>query len=176
MSQANKLADFEAVHSDVSSDYYSWLLGQAAALRSRRHDLLDWDKLAEELESMAVSEERELLSQFKRLFVHLLKLQYQARKRSRSWENSVDDARERVGDLLDWEKVAEEIESMAVREDRELLSQLKRLFVHLLKLQYQSRKRSRSWENSIDDARERVGDLLAAVSYTHLTLPTICSV
>jgi Domain of unknown function DUF29 len=71
------LADFEAVHSDVSSDYYSWLLRQAAALRSRRHDLLDWDKLAEELESMAVSEERELLSQLKRLFVHLLKLQYQ---------------------------------------------------------------------------------------------------
>jgi Domain of unknown function DUF29 len=100
MSQANKLADFEAVHSDVSSDYYSWLLGQAAALRSRRHDLLDWDKLAEELESMAVSEERELLSQLKRLFVHLLKLQYQSRKRSRSWENSIDDARERVGDLL----------------------------------------------------------------------------
>ena len=100
MSQANKLADFAAVHSDVSSDYYSWLLEQAATLRSRRHDLLDWDKLAEELESMAVREERELLSQLKRLFVHLLKLQYQSRKRSRSWENSVDDARERVGDLL----------------------------------------------------------------------------
>ena len=100
MSQANKLADFEAVRSDVSSDYYSWLLGQAAALRSHRHDLLDWDKLAEELESMAVREERELLSQLKRLFVYLLKLQYQSRKRSRSWENSVDDARERVEDLL----------------------------------------------------------------------------
>jgi hypothetical protein len=100
MSQANKLADFEAMRSDVSSDYYSWLLGQVAALRSRRHDLLDWDKLAEELESMAVREERELLSQLKRLFVHLLKLQYQSRKRSRSWENSVDDARERVEDLL----------------------------------------------------------------------------
>src|SRR5260370_42596664 len=100
MSEANKLADFASVHSDVSSDYYSWLLEQAATLRSRRHDLLDWDKLADELESMAVSEERELLSQLKRLFVHLLKLQYQSRKRSRGWENSVDDARERVGDLL----------------------------------------------------------------------------
>jgi hypothetical protein len=41
MSQANKLADFEGVHCDVSSDYYSWLLEQAAALRSRRHGLLD---------------------------------------------------------------------------------------------------------------------------------------
>jgi hypothetical protein len=61
---------------------------------------------------------------------------------------------------LDIENVAEEIESLGKTERRELQSRLEVILLHLLKWAYQSKKRSRSWRNSIDQQRARVAILL----------------
>lgn len=87
----------------VDADYHAWLLEQSEALRNQRHDKVDWLNLAEELDSMARAERRELRSRFKTLLAHLLKWRYQAKKRSRSWEGTIDEQRLELEDLLDEE-------------------------------------------------------------------------
>jgi hypothetical protein len=88
----------DAVSRDL--DFRAWLGAQAGALRSRSFASVDWDGVAEELEDMAKREERDLSSQLKNLFVHLLKWGCHPEKKSRSWENSIDESREQIADLL----------------------------------------------------------------------------
>ncbi len=61
----------------------------------------------------------------------------------------------RAGNLAaaDIAHIAEEIESMGRSEKRELVSRLTVLLLHLLKWRYQTERRSRSWELSIDNSR-----------------------
>jgi hypothetical protein len=56
-------------------------------------------------------------------------------------------------DAADLEHIAEELEDMAKRDQREVQSFLRRLILHLLKWQLQPAKRSRSWERSIANSR-----------------------
>ena len=51
-------------------DFQSWANRQAEALRSRDSEVLDWEHLAEEIESMAASQQRELTSHLKTLLTH----------------------------------------------------------------------------------------------------------
>ncbi|MFL5123282.1 MAG: DUF29 family protein, partial [Microvirga sp.] len=39
-------------------DFYAWLQDQAAKLRARSHNDLDWENLAEEIESVGRSERK----------------------------------------------------------------------------------------------------------------------
>jgi hypothetical protein len=61
--------------------------------------------------------------------------------------------RERRFDELDVDAVAEEIEDLGKRDEREVNSRLRVIIMHLLKLQYQSEKRTDSWTDTI--GRER---------------------
>ncbi len=61
---------------------------------------------------------------------------------------------------IDVEHIAEELEGMGKNSKRELISRLKILLGHLLKWQYQSGKRSRSWRITIDGQRIQINDLL----------------
>jgi uncharacterized protein DUF29 len=70
-------------------DYYSWALEQARALKARRLERLDWENLAEEVEDLARSERRELESRLEVLLQHLLKWQFQPKRRSRSWTATI---------------------------------------------------------------------------------------
>jgi hypothetical protein len=54
---------------------------------------------------------------------------------------------------LDLANIIEEIESMGRSEKRELQSRLAVLLQHLLKWQYQSSRKGRSWQLSIDEQR-----------------------
>lgn len=62
---------------------------------------------------------------------------------------------------LDIENLVEEIESLSRSDKRALRSYLRVLLIHLLKWQYQSGSRSRSWQVSIRNARREIGELLA---------------
>jgi hypothetical protein len=86
----------------IDSDFHSWLLYQASALREQRLDSIDWQHLAEELEAMAAGERRTLKKQLKRLILHLLKMSEQTEQLHRhgSWRRSIRDAREELEDLL----------------------------------------------------------------------------
>ena len=76
-------------------DFYSWSLAQAAGLRRlaglrlNHAPELDWRELAEEIEDLRRSLERELHSRLVVLLLHLLKWQFQPGFRSRSWQSSI---------------------------------------------------------------------------------------
>jgi len=55
------------------ADFYEWAKEQAAALRARHFELLDFENLAEEIEGLARSDWRELRSRVVQILVHLLK-------------------------------------------------------------------------------------------------------
>jgi len=69
--------------------------------------------------------------------------------------------RSRQLSALDIDNIVEELESLGRSERRALLSQLTRLYLHLLKWHYQGDRRSRSWLVSIVDARLEIQRLLA---------------
>lgn len=77
-------------------DFCLWLEQQAALLHEGRLDELDVANLREEIEDMGRSEKRALESNLVVLLVHLLKYQFQPRRRSRSWLSSIYEHRRRL--------------------------------------------------------------------------------
>lgn len=66
-------------------DVIAWANEQARLLRAGHFDRLDIEHLAEEIEDVGKSEQRELASRVSVLLAHLLKWQFQPARRSRSW-------------------------------------------------------------------------------------------
>ena len=64
-------------------------------------------------------------------------------------------------DKLDVPNLIEELEYMAKRDKRELFSRMILLFCHLLKWQFQTTRRSRSWEKTIIEQRHQLEFILA---------------
>jgi hypothetical protein len=58
---------------------------------------------------------------------------------------------------LDIENLVEEVRDLSKRERDRLLSSLRLILHHLLKWDYQSYKRSRSWQNIIGRERDNIG-------------------
>jgi Domain of unknown function DUF29 len=71
------------------TDVYTWAMQQAEALRKRSANEIDWDNVAEEIESLGKSLSSELHNRYVVLLVHLLKWQFQPEHRSRSWEATI---------------------------------------------------------------------------------------
>src|SRR5262249_32995399 len=85
-------------------DFVRWTEEQAAALRrAKRSNLpLDWENLAEEIESLGKSDRRELRSQITRVLRHLLKLEVSPAAEPRAgWRATIDEARTEIGGLLE---------------------------------------------------------------------------
>ena len=66
-------------------------------------------------------------------------------------------------DRLDLDNLIEEIESLGRSERNKLISSLRLIYQHLLKWQYQSHKRNKSWSNTISRERDNIGDYLEDV-------------
>ena len=90
----------EAGRSTYEQDFYAWAMEQAALLRERRADLLDFENIAEELEGLGRSEYRELKSSLARIMQHMLNWDHQPERRSRSWAGSINVHRVRVRQCL----------------------------------------------------------------------------
>ena len=84
----------------VGTDHHQWALDTALAIRERRFDGIDWERVAEELHSLGISEESQLESRLTQLIYHLLKWDHQPQRRSRSWDRSIKDQRSRILRLL----------------------------------------------------------------------------
>ncbi len=88
-------------------DFYSWTIEQAEALRAAGRARLntprtiDWEAVAEEIESMGRSQASELGSRYYRLLTHLLKWRYQPQRRSRSWRATIVEQRLGLADLIE---------------------------------------------------------------------------
>ena len=66
-------------------DFVGWRERQAALIRAGRMDLADLEHIAEEIETLGRSEREALESAYRLIALHLLKLQFQPERRSRSW-------------------------------------------------------------------------------------------
>ena len=81
-------------------DYHAWALKNAQLLREGRFEEIDIDNIAEELEDMGASKERELESRLGVLLAHLLKWVYQPERRSNSWLATIEEQRRRIERLV----------------------------------------------------------------------------
>jgi hypothetical protein len=82
-------------------DFYAWTQQQLALLRTGDFSKVDVKNLIDEVASMGASERKELMSRLEVLLAHLLKWQFQAQRRGRSWELTIQEQRSRLSDLLD---------------------------------------------------------------------------
>lgn len=82
-------------------DVVAWANEQAGLIRTGRFDLLDLEHIAEEIEDVGKSEQRELANRMAVLLAHLLKWQYQPERQGNSWRNTIRAQRKEVGYLLD---------------------------------------------------------------------------
>jgi hypothetical protein len=78
------------------TDIVAWANEQAGLIRAKRFDLLDLEHIAEEIEDVGKSEQRELANRMAVLLAHLLKWQYQPERRCASWERTIREQRKRV--------------------------------------------------------------------------------
>ena len=81
---------------DYNHDVILWAQEQAALLRAGRFAELDIANIAEEIEDVGKSEQRELASRMAVLLMHLLKWRHQPERRSRSWLGTIRGQRKRV--------------------------------------------------------------------------------
>jgi hypothetical protein len=81
-------------------DFFAWTLVQAAHLRDGRLAALDRPHLLEELEAMGAGEKTAVKRNMRVVLLHLLKMQAQPEKRTRSWDPSIAEHRLRLADDL----------------------------------------------------------------------------
>src|SRR5574337_536461 len=82
------------------TDLYEWTREQADALRRRAPNALDWDNLAEEIESLGASNLDQIESRLENLILYLLKWKYQPELQCGSWRGSIFEARRRIERLI----------------------------------------------------------------------------
>ena len=82
------------------TDIVAWAKQQAWLVRNKKFDLLDLEHIAEEIEDVGKSEQRELASRMAVLLQHLLKWQYQPARQGASWQATIKTQRERIKQRL----------------------------------------------------------------------------
>jgi Domain of unknown function DUF29 len=88
-----------------NTDLARWAEGQAAALRAAAgtssNQSIDWENLAEEIEALGKSQERDLGSRITTILVHLIKLEASPATQPRAgWRETIQEQRDEITDLL----------------------------------------------------------------------------
>ena len=82
------------------TDEHAWIESQVAALRNGAYSGLDTDNLIEFLTSMALRDERELESRLIVLYSHIVKMQIQPDRTTRSWKLTIAEQQRAIRRLL----------------------------------------------------------------------------
>ncbi len=82
-------------------DVVAWASHQAKLIRAGRFGELDIEHVAEEIEDVGKSEQRELTSRMAVLIGHLLKWRFQPERRGASWEKTIKAQRKDLAYVLD---------------------------------------------------------------------------
>jgi hypothetical protein len=77
-------------------DYFAWSKDQAARIRAAKPGSIDWENVAEEIESLGRSDKRAIESDLNVVLVHLLKWAFQPDERKRGWRSSIAEHRHRI--------------------------------------------------------------------------------
>jgi len=81
-------------------DLFAWTQEQAALLRAHAVDAIDWENLAEEIESMGRRDRRELGSRLTVILLYLLKWQAQPALHGATWRKMLRTQRREIRELL----------------------------------------------------------------------------
>jgi hypothetical protein len=79
-------------------DFYLWVEEQTRLLRQGALERLDVGNLVEEIEDWGIGAKKAVKSNLVIVLLHLLKHQFQPRRRSRSWQASIVEHRQRLRD------------------------------------------------------------------------------
>jgi hypothetical protein len=82
-------------------DVVAWSIDQANLLRAGRFNDLEVELIAEEIEDVGKSEQRELASRMAILIGHLLKWRFQPERRGASWEKTIKAQRKELAYALE---------------------------------------------------------------------------
>jgi hypothetical protein len=77
------------------NDFYAWALEIAQLIKDKQFDKIDVEHLAEEVESMGAVTRNALESHLIELMLHLLKWQFQPKRKGSSWQKSI--GKQRIG-------------------------------------------------------------------------------
>jgi len=77
------------VLANYNGDVIAWANEQAQLLRAGQFSQLDIEHIADEIEDVGRSEQRELASRMTVLIAHLLKWKYQHERKSSSWRQTI---------------------------------------------------------------------------------------
>lgn len=88
------------MRTSYETDVVAWASEQARLIRAGRFDLLDLEHIAEEIEDVGKSEQRELASRMAVLLAHLLKWEHQPARRSKSWQYTLTTQRKEVAYVI----------------------------------------------------------------------------
>jgi hypothetical protein len=81
-------------------DIIAWANEQAGLLRAGHLEQLDLEHIAEEIEDVGKSEQRELASRMAVLLAHLIKWQFQPERRGSSWQRTIREQRNSIARRL----------------------------------------------------------------------------
>jgi hypothetical protein len=81
-------------------DFYAWTIRNAGLLRKKQFSKVDVAHIAEEIEDMGKSEKRQLVHRLAILIAHLLKWEFQPKRRTKSWKLTITHQRLKVKKLL----------------------------------------------------------------------------
>ena len=96
MARANPVT--EEGQSLYERDFCLWVEEQARLLRQGSLERLDVVNLVEEIEDLGIGAKKAVKSNLVVVLLHLLKHQFQPRRRSRSWRASIVEHRQRLRD------------------------------------------------------------------------------
>lgn len=100
MSKTNVVVN-DAPGALYDTDFVEWTQVMAERLGQRDSAALDWDNIAEEIESLGRRDRLAVRSRLRVIILHLLKWQLQTEHRSGSWEGSIIEQRLKVLDILE---------------------------------------------------------------------------
>ena len=83
------------------ADFHRWSEVQARALREQRPADIDWENVAEEIESLGRSDRHEIESRLSVILEHLLKWRFQPAARSNIWRATLLEQRNRILRLIE---------------------------------------------------------------------------
>jgi hypothetical protein len=86
------------------TDYMLWLETTLEQIKHRQIDKLDWDNLAEEIESLGIEFRHKVDSYLKQLLIHLLLYRYWTSEREfcgEGWRDELDNFRDELDTLFE---------------------------------------------------------------------------
>jgi hypothetical protein len=98
---AHPVAAPPLAYPDYHKDGFGWAMAQAAIIREGRIDSIDWENVAEEIESVGRSERSEYVSHMIRVLQHMIKWEVQPERRGMSWWLSIINGRSDAERVLD---------------------------------------------------------------------------